>query len=270
MQTYGHYEFEELLKNVENLNCFDCGRSPAQWASVNNAIYLCLNCAGEHRGFGVATSYIRSITIDSWNDNQINMMKSGGNKNLRELLEVYTIDIIKVNKSTLYSSRLLDFYRKHLKCKVNKETFDKDYPLKDEALKSLSVDNYNPNSDSTKYSSISKSGVKSHGDKLKSLKSVSSDKEPELDVGFVGALNNWMSNAVNSTKYIANKVGELEIGSKIINTGSVVAETGSSIVNKGTEVAVTFYIIIRKMKKSNPSQLKRIIQLIILLIKCLP
>ena len=35
MQTYGHYEFEELLKNVENLNCFDCGRSPAQWASVN-------------------------------------------------------------------------------------------------------------------------------------------------------------------------------------------------------------------------------------------
>ena len=49
MQTYGHYEFEDLLKDEENKNCFDCGKHPAQWASVNNAVYLCLNCAGERK-----------------------------------------------------------------------------------------------------------------------------------------------------------------------------------------------------------------------------
>jgi hypothetical protein len=40
------------------------------------------------------------------------MMKNGGNKKLRELLEVYGIDKAKVNKTVLYNSRLLDFYRK--------------------------------------------------------------------------------------------------------------------------------------------------------------
>lgn len=73
MQNYGHSEFEELLKDEENNYCFDCSKlitnsakSPAHWASVNNSIYLCLNCASIHRGFGVDVSYIRSISIDSW------------------------------------------------------------------------------------------------------------------------------------------------------------------------------------------------------------
>jgi ADP-ribosylation factor GTPase-activating protein 1 len=74
MQTYGHFAFEELLTDEENNSCFDCsklkfnkiGKIPAQWASVNNAIYLCLNCSGEHRGYGVSTSFMRSITIDTW------------------------------------------------------------------------------------------------------------------------------------------------------------------------------------------------------------
>ena len=48
------------------LNLFMLDKTPAQWASINNAIYLCLNCAGEHRGYGVNVSFIRSITIDTW------------------------------------------------------------------------------------------------------------------------------------------------------------------------------------------------------------
>ncbi len=233
MQTYGHYEFEELLKDEMNLKCFDCARSPAHWASVNNAIYLCLNCAGEHRGYGVSVSYVRSITIDTWNDNQINMMKFGGSRNLKELLEVYAVDS-KVNKTVLYNSRLLDFYRKHLKSKVNGEKFEKDPPGRDEALKGLGADTYNSASDTNKYASI-KPGAK----KDEKFKSVTSDEpEPELDSGFIGGLNAWMSKAVNSTKYMASKVGDLEIGNKIITTGSAVAETGSNFVTKGTEAAV--------------------------------
>lgn len=26
MQGYGHYEFEELMKDEENTKCFDCGK----------------------------------------------------------------------------------------------------------------------------------------------------------------------------------------------------------------------------------------------------
>jgi len=92
MEQYSHKDFEELLLDEENLKCFDCGnqflkkgKKPALWASINLGIYLCLNCAGVHRGFGVHISYIRSITIDSWSDIQIRSMKLGGNKRLRVL-----------------------------------------------------------------------------------------------------------------------------------------------------------------------------------------
>lgn len=27
METYGHYEFESLLREEENHNCFDCGKT---------------------------------------------------------------------------------------------------------------------------------------------------------------------------------------------------------------------------------------------------
>lgn len=246
MQTYGHYELEELLKDEENQSCFDCRKSPAQWASVNNAIYLCLNCAGEHRGYGVGVSYVRSITIDTWNDNQINMMKFGGNRNLRELTEVYQIDRKKVDKSVFYNSRLLDFYRKHLKSKVNRLPFEKDPPAKDEALKSLSADTYNPNTlnDLSKFASVSSSGTKINSN-IEKFKSVTSDQDEE-DTSFIGGLNNWLSKPINLTKYIAGKIGEggVEIGSTIINTGNKIGETGSSIVNRGTAAAVSVVLII--------------------------
>lgn len=45
---------------------YKLGKSPAHWASINNGIFLCLNCAGEHRGLGVSISYMRSATIDTW------------------------------------------------------------------------------------------------------------------------------------------------------------------------------------------------------------
>ena len=62
--TYANEEFTAFLEEIDNQSCFDCGGSNAAWASVNNAIYLCMNCAALHRGFGVSYSFIRSITIE--------------------------------------------------------------------------------------------------------------------------------------------------------------------------------------------------------------
>ena len=170
-------------------------------------------------------------------------MRFGGNRNLRELLDVYALNRNKIEKTLLYNSRLLDFYRKHLKSKVNREPFEKDAPGKDEALKGLGIDtNSSSLSDSNKYASVSKSGTKVNKDKeVDKFKSVTSsdDKEvSDVDSGFIGGLNNWMSKAVDSTKFIAGKVGDMELGNKIMTTGNVIGETGSNIVNKGTEAAV--------------------------------
>jgi len=57
---------EEIFSNDYNRYCFDCGAKEPNWASINNAIFLCLSCAGIHRGYGVSISYIRSITMDLW------------------------------------------------------------------------------------------------------------------------------------------------------------------------------------------------------------
>jgi ADP-ribosylation factor GTPase-activating protein 2/3 len=130
MQEYGHKLFERFLEVEENNYCFDCGisiliigKKPAHWASINNSIYLCLNCASNHRSFGVNISYIRSITIDTWNENQLRFMAAGGNQRLAELLDNYAISR-SYAKDILYNSILLDYHRKvvsilsHLSLKV--------------------------------------------------------------------------------------------------------------------------------------------------------
>jgi hypothetical protein len=51
---------------IKKLKFYFSGKKPAHWASINNGIYLCIDCSGEHRGLGVSTSYIRSTTLDTW------------------------------------------------------------------------------------------------------------------------------------------------------------------------------------------------------------
>jgi hypothetical protein len=44
--------------------CADCGASNATWSSVNWALSLCEDCAGEHRGIGASISKVRSFALD--------------------------------------------------------------------------------------------------------------------------------------------------------------------------------------------------------------
>ena len=53
---------------AQNNYCFECGEKGPQWISVNNGIYICLNCAGTHRGFGVQISFVRSLEMDNISD----------------------------------------------------------------------------------------------------------------------------------------------------------------------------------------------------------
>ena len=223
--TLGNLQFKEILQDPENLCCFDCGKTPAQWASINNSIFLCISCSGIHRGFGVQISFIKSITLDSWNENQIKMMRLGGNKNCRKLLEKYEIDKNKVNKTILYHSKIMNYYRIFLKNKVNNIPMEIQAPSNEEALKNFEGSNINK-LEENKFSSVGNNKI-------------NEKKEEKL---FLNIINK----AYEGTKDVYNKIGEMKITEKIKNVANSVKEKGNEIKNsnfaKSAQDTLSYYV----------------------------
>jgi len=223
--SLGNLQFKEILQDPENLCCFDCGKTPAQWASINNSIFLCISCSGIHRGFGVQISFIKSITLDSWNENQIKMMRLGGNKNCRKLLEKYEIDKNKVNKTILYHSKIMNYYRIFLKNKVNNIPMEIQAPSNEEALKNFEGSNIN-NLEENKFSSVGNNKI-------------NEKKEEKF-------FSNIINKAYEGTKDVYNKIGEMKITEKIKNVANSVKEKGNEIKNsnfaKSAQDTLSYYV----------------------------
>ena len=223
--TIANSEFKEILQDPENLCCFDCGKTPAQWASINNSIFLCISCSGIHRGFGVHISFIKSITLDAWNENQIKMMRLGGNKNCRKLLEKYGIDKNNINKTILYHSKIMNYYRIFLKNKANDVPMEIQAPSNEEALKNFEGSNVN-NLEENKFSSVGNNKI--------------NEKKDEK------FFSNFINKAFEGTKDVYNKIGEMKITEKIKNVATSVKEKGNEIKNsnfaKSAQDTLSYYV----------------------------
>ncbi|KZV69888.1 ArfGap-domain-containing protein [Peniophora sp. CONT] len=90
-QTIAKRTLQELIKreDLSNKRCADCTNPNPQWASVSFAIFICLQCAGQHRGYGVHVSFVRSVSMDTWSEDQIRRMKLGGNGPFHDFLQSY-------------------------------------------------------------------------------------------------------------------------------------------------------------------------------------
>jgi hypothetical protein len=133
-------QLEQLSNEEENKKCFDCGAQPARWVSLNNGIYLCHSCSEEHKKRESGLNAIKSITLEQWNKNQLNIMKKGGNKKLKLFLEENNIDT-NIDKNIPHNSKLMLYYRNKLKAEAEEKLLLEDIPQKNEFLESYNIDN---------------------------------------------------------------------------------------------------------------------------------
>eukprot|EP00904_Undaria_pinnatifida_P009262 jgi/Undpi1/5466/HiC_scaffold_2.g00745.m1 len=93
--------------------CADCSAPCADWASVPHGSFVCLNCAGQHRGLGVQVTFTRSLTMDQWTEGNMRRMEAGGNQRLTEFMRqagLFTLSSI----AEKYGHPLLALYREHI------------------------------------------------------------------------------------------------------------------------------------------------------------
>ncbi|XP_078672436.1 stromal membrane-associated protein 1-like isoform X3 [Branchiostoma floridae x Branchiostoma belcheri] len=77
----------QLLREEDNKYCVDCEAKGPRWASWNLGLFLCIRCAGIHRNLGVHISRVKSVNLDSWTPEQIQMMQEMGNYQARAVYE---------------------------------------------------------------------------------------------------------------------------------------------------------------------------------------
>lgn len=103
-----------LMSLPGNRNCADCGSCNPEWASVTYGTLICMHCSGRHRSYGVQTSFVRSVRMDSWSHEQILSMMEGGNGQLNDFFDRHHLGSRSHLGCKRYHTKAALFYKVHL------------------------------------------------------------------------------------------------------------------------------------------------------------
>ncbi|KAL6927967.1 hypothetical protein ACO0SA_004591 [Hanseniaspora valbyensis] len=113
----------KLQKLDCNKECVDCKNPQPQWASPKFGIFICFECAGIHRGLGVHISFVRSITMDHFKDEELKSMELGGNEAFNEYMQKHKIDL-QLPAKFKYDNPIAEDYKAKLKAAVDGVEFE--------------------------------------------------------------------------------------------------------------------------------------------------
>lgn len=71
---------ESLLRKQENKECADCSSKTPRWASITFGTFVCLRCSGHHRNLQVNITKIKSVNLDKWAPEMVEMYKFVSNR----------------------------------------------------------------------------------------------------------------------------------------------------------------------------------------------
>ena len=95
-------------KDYENKTCVHCKSPMPTFASINNAIIICQQCAEKHKTLGYNISYVRELK-DEWDPYLLSFFEMGGNSRFIRFSRKYELDDMPIEDK--FRTNILEYYR---------------------------------------------------------------------------------------------------------------------------------------------------------------
>eukprot|EP00667_Euglena_gracilis_P009119 EG_transcript_9256 len=112
-------DFQE--KDPASKVCFECGAHAPQWCAVFHGLFICLECSGVHRSLGTHLSFVRSLTMDGWQPEKLQLMMLGGNGKAKAFFKAKGIDGLPIREKYATDAALM--YKDKLQAEAEGRVF---------------------------------------------------------------------------------------------------------------------------------------------------
>ena len=110
---------EEKLNDEFNNFCVECGNENPEYISINNGIFICINCVQNHFKFPKIISNILKNNIKSLTLDEIQPLLCGGNKSLLDFINNEYPKLSEFPPHILYRTQAMVYYRQNLQYLIN-------------------------------------------------------------------------------------------------------------------------------------------------------